>query len=499
MISEPINFENCIKTNMDQHSGENANVPVNQIDAPAQENQENGEVVPVVEENDQINNAPPPPVALNGAVNGAVNAGELQATQFDRVMGMFESTMQMMQTQMLQNNEMMKAQMYSQNKLFETLSNTTSQLNSTSSSSNGGAQSKSKPNRPVISERMKKTEWAVFLDAWVRYKKRSKLDDTMHVKEICLELRDACTKEVGEHLYHFIGSSKLNDVALTELKLLEYIKSVAVEATNVRVNRWEFAALRQAPNEPVAKFVARLRSEAIFCEFKQVCECSENCGHEVNYCDEMIMQQLIGGLSNPEHQSRILAESETLKTLDKHINRLVSMEQTDDTQAKIRSESHSRATPISSYTKSKRQNLTEKSKMNSKHGEDKAIRHETKRKEGYKDRRVNPKKFFKNRCCRGCGKKNHGHGKSLARRDCPAFGEKCNYCGMMNHYEAVCDKRKSNAYFIKCDVDDTSDESSSSDEESYDGDSDNSYSHNYAAHFNAQQDFRIGKDTPLRL
>ena len=75
---------------MDQHSGENANVPVNQIDAPAQENQENGEVVPVVEENAQINNAPPP-VVLNGAVNGAVNAGELQATQFDRVMGMFES------------------------------------------------------------------------------------------------------------------------------------------------------------------------------------------------------------------------------------------------------------------------------------------------------------------------------------------------------------------------------------------------------------------------
>ena len=143
-ISEPINFENCIKTNIDQHSGENENVPVNQIDAPAQENQENGEIVPVVEENAQINNAPPPPVA----VNGAVNAGELQATQFDRVMGMFESTMRMMQTQMMQSNEMMKAQMYSQNKLFETLSNTTSQLNSTSSSSNGGAHSKSKPTRP---------------------------------------------------------------------------------------------------------------------------------------------------------------------------------------------------------------------------------------------------------------------------------------------------------------------------------------------------------------
>ena len=219
----------------------------------------------------------------------------------------------------------------------------------------------------------------------------------------------------------------------------------------------------------------------------------------MSYCDEMIMQQLIGGLSNPEHQSRILAESETLKTLDMHINRLVSMEQTDDTQAKIRSEGHSRATPISSYNKNKRQSLTEKSKMNTKHGDDKMIRHETKRKEGYKDRRVNPKKFFKNRCCRGCGKKNHGHGKSLARRDCPAFGEKCNYCGMMNHYEAVCDKRQSNAYFIKCDVDDTSDESGLSDEESYNGDSDSSYSHNYAAQFNSQQDFRISKDTPLRL
>ena len=102
---------------MDQHSGENANEPVNQMAAPAQVNHE---VVPVREENaqndeisqannPQINDAPSP-VDLNGAVNGAVNAGELQATQFDRVMGMFESTMKMMQTQMFQSNEMMEAQ-----------------------------------------------------------------------------------------------------------------------------------------------------------------------------------------------------------------------------------------------------------------------------------------------------------------------------------------------------------------------------------------------------
>ena len=228
MISEPISFENCFTTNMDQHSGENANEPVNQMDAPVQVNNEVGPVGEENAQNDEISQAnnprindAPSPVDLNGAVNGAANAGELQATQFDRVMGMFESTMKMMQNQMFQSNEMMKAQMYSQNKLFETLSNTTSQLNSTTSNSNGGTRSKTKPTRPVISERMKKTEWAVFLDAWRRYKQRSELDDTMHVKEICLELRDACKPEVAEHLYHFIGSNKLNDVALTELKLLE--------------------------------------------------------------------------------------------------------------------------------------------------------------------------------------------------------------------------------------------------------------------------------------
>ena len=30
----------------------------------------------------------------------------------------------------------------------------------------------------------------------------------------------------------------------------------------------------------------------------------------------------------------------------------------------------------------------------------------------------------------------------MAREDCPAFGQKCNSCGIPNHFESVCFRRK---------------------------------------------------------
>ena len=327
---------------------------------------------------------------------------------------------------------------------------------------NESKRSKIKPRRPSVGIKTDETKWEVFKNAWKRYKKQLNLDDNLDNQEICMELRNACSEDVNNLLYHFAGVDKLEAESLTEIELLEYIHAVAVDKVSVHVHRMEFSKLSQDANEPIVQFVGRLKAAATFCSFKKSCGCTHpNCVKEVNYADEMISQQLVNGLSSHEHQLRLLAESDELKTLDARVTRLLSMERTDDTQLRIRNSSQ--ASPVmSAYNKSKRRSSISRSQQR------RSEREETpERKSSNQRRRVDitrreshPKSFFKNRLCRGCGKPNHGHGKSLNRRDCPAFGRKCKQCGMMNHYSVVCEQRSTNAHFMFGDVDDTGDETS---------------------------------------
>jgi hypothetical protein len=112
-----------------------------------------------------------------------------------------------------------------------------------------------KGNRPTINVGMDDMQWVIFEDAWGRYKRVEELDKN---ENMCLELRDACSPEVNQLLYDFIGPDKLNDESLTETILLAHIKSVSVKSVHVEVHRWSFANMRQEEGECVTKFVGRL-------------------------------------------------------------------------------------------------------------------------------------------------------------------------------------------------------------------------------------------------
>ena len=54
---------------------------------------------------------------------------------------------------------------------------------------------------------------------------------------ICLELRETCSDAVNKLLYEFKGAPELNSDDLTEDRLLEHIKSVAVKTIHKEVHR----------------------------------------------------------------------------------------------------------------------------------------------------------------------------------------------------------------------------------------------------------------------
>ena len=114
-----------------------------------------------------------------------------------------------------------------------------------------------KPNRPVITEEVDDLEWIIFKDSWNRYKTMTQLEET---KEVCLELREACSAEVNRLLYDYVGADELNKPALKEETLMAYIKKVAVKSIHPEVYRWNYGKMSQSSGEPVTKYVARLKS-----------------------------------------------------------------------------------------------------------------------------------------------------------------------------------------------------------------------------------------------
>ena len=333
--------------------------------------------------------------------------------------------------------EMLKEKIRDQKKENESDSekfNTSQDLNSNSSMVGGErkpkfSMAKPKPIRPKLETELDDIGWRIFLDKWAHYKS---IADILDEKEKCMELRECCSSEVTRLLYQYYGSIDVD--TLNEGQMLANIKSVAVNTTHPHVHRWHYTQLNQMDGEPVTKYVARLRSQAGLCDYVVDCRC----GTHVSYADEMIAQKLITGLVNPDHQSRILSESNDCKTLDEKITRLISLETTDDAMLKVRSTTRVNAARSSQYKRDQKSSGRSPSPM---------------QKRG-RSRERNFQSDSKKRRCRGCGRYNHS-GKPLKRQECPAYNEECRGCGEKGHFEKVCEKRSSRASYAKR-VDDTS-------------------------------------------
>ena len=251
----------------------------------------------------------------------------------------------------------------------------------------------SKPIRPIIEADSSDNSWIIFKDSWSRYKQMANLTDGTMIRN---ELRSTCSPKVNELLFNFVGPEVLNTAS--EENLLKYIKSVAVKVVHPEVYRQQFFNLRQNDCETVTCFISRLKAQAMLCDFKTKGSCNiPVCA--TSYAFDMIRSQLIAGIRNPTHQTKVLTEIATLKTLDDLTSRLLALEATDRASSQFRSpfeNAGSDVTPIKSHP---------------------------------------PKpQFTAKKQCPGCGKAMHQNG----RQSCPAWQKVCHKCKKLNHFATVC-------------------------------------------------------------
>lgn len=269
------------------------------------------------------------------------------------------------------------------------------------------------PDRPTIDANIDEREWELFKDSWRRYKTMTGLTTPDNIR---MELRAACSKDVNRLLFEFVGATTLDTT--TEDDLLTHIRSVAVKGTHKEVHRMYFSKLTQMEGETITQFVARLKSQAALCQFNIACT-DHDPPVRISFADEMVTQRLIAGLRNEQHQSRVLAEAGTLTTLVAKIERLQCLESTEESTTRMRDPptGHTSKADVARLSAHRRSNRPPTTR-------------------DYKTIHKPPTTGS----CRGCGRQTHGNGKSMARKDCPAYSKACGHCGITGHFKAVCSR-----------------------------------------------------------
>ena len=203
--------------------------------------------------------------------------------------------------------------------------------------------------------------------------------------------------EVVGLVFHRLGKGTYE--ALTEGNLLKEAKQLVVKSRNKLVHRLKLGTMVQGGDEPITSFETRLKPVARTGKFQV--ECS-TCKKMTDYTDQMVLDNLIRGLSDEEIKRKVLATTEQECTLDKII-RFVEAEESGKYSLSD-SKLFDSVSGVSSFKKQQRE----------------LVKKEDEPPKGPSVHRL-------------CGKK-HPFGR------CPKT--KCYFCGDMGHTRGSCEKFK---------------------------------------------------------
>ena len=234
--------------------------------------------------------------------------------------------------------------------------------------------------RPKLVMGCDQGDFAFFKTEWDRYKVNSGEKDATVLRDHLLMCGDEELRKTVHRLY----GSRLQAMTLEEL--MEALETTAVEKQSDLLNLVELLELTQDREEPIKKFVARVRGKAGICNLSIECP---SCHEKVSFSNNAILAAVVRGLYDAEILSKV-------KQLD-----------LDNTIAFIeaRETGHKSATALGKP----------------------AIQTQVVRVEN------------QNKCGR-CGVSGHSpkDGSDVMKSLCKAYGKKCNKCKGIGHFQKMC-------------------------------------------------------------
>ena len=164
---------------------------------------------------------------------------------------------------------------------------------------------------PSISAGSSPDQWSAFKKQWAMYKTGMAVPTAM----CATALFHCCDEDLMTDLMRDLQG----DVStMAETDLLAAIQRLAVKEESTLVHRLRLGKMTQAPGTPIRTFLAALKGQAALCKYTAKCK-EPNCTHEYDYSSEIIRDNLIRGIADPEILSDVLGEPDTNKTLE-HIS-----------------------------------------------------------------------------------------------------------------------------------------------------------------------------------
>ena len=254
------------------------------------------------------------------------------------------------------------------------------------------ALTKLKPKPPTIGPGCDPDQWCHFKRQWDMYKKVMRLSND----ELSTGLFYCCEEDLKSTLMRDMQS----DIsAMSETDLLAAIKRLAVKDESVLVKRIKLSKLTQAPGSPIRTFLSLLRGQAALCQYSVKCKIP-GCDHIYDYSEEIIKDNLIRGIADPEILSDLLGDSKSDRTLDETVTYIAQKEEGKATRTAVAD----RTSVISHSSKTK-------------------------------PNRNNPK-------CWACGEERHGpkNDRNTRSKNCPAWSSTCSKCSVRGHLSTYCSK-----------------------------------------------------------
>ena len=204
-----------------------------------------------------------------------------------------------------------------------------------------------------------------------------------------------CGLQALEKIQCIVAPNDVNKMKFSELqqKIQTYLQP---NARLVIAERTRFYKTKQNMNESVTDFVARLRKEAIYCQFDKLKDSADP-------TEEMVKVALVAGLNDAAVTEKVLECMQTSELTVMQVQEFV--QQCEQVKGFVR-----------------QQSVVASSKDDVKYEVNQSL--------------AKPKQV---QDCRFCGKNHPIH-------KCPAFGKVCSNCGKKNNFAAVC-RAKDNVHY----------------------------------------------------
>ena len=159
------------------------------------------------------------------------------------------------------------------------------------------------PKLILVDGKIEEAGWDAFAHAWANYKQAGNVQVGNEKSLLANVLGETYTKVFGR-----LGVTAYD--AITEQSLLENAKKLVVIRRNKLVNRMKLASMQQGSDETALNFETRLKPVARTGKFKVsgVCICTEVV--ELDYTDEMVLDNFVRGLADEEIKTKVFALKE---------------------------------------------------------------------------------------------------------------------------------------------------------------------------------------------